>query len=1111
MAAASEKPRDLAGLGELLRAVEPAALLVPPRILRRVIRTDRALTGIGLAVPHATSYVIARDRLLAIVEPRELGLGPDRELPPSVILLAQPAAEPLASHARAEVLVRLWRLLFHARIHQALEQEIAEERLTEAVIRRRIHQIGQAEFHEVRTVLRQEHILLPPRDEPTAYVEFAAVFLELRHFAPSLLPRYFPGILSYETIDALLTADLDAADLFARSRVPGAPDPTAPVPHAPALTSQGTASPPAAGTPSEARCRRLLARADRAAAVGNAVRAVILRTRAAAVAPPRLTGPAGAGARTELDRLARRLRDALGPGPGSAAQWRQALAPLRECAARGIWPVEARLLYDLQRVCVDHEREVQAVDLAGRLFSLGRRPLRRTLPHQSEVLALKHLRSAARRLRTARLADDDRARLSRLLSSAIEETEHHLRDDLRPLVAGAITGAGLEPASFPERVALDKLTEELLDQVGDRGHLNLGRLRDAVSRNNLKLPDLSGPGEFVFGDPLLRANRSLSEAIDGIYHRGEVYLRGLQRLSSLAFGTRPGRFLVRYLALPFGGAAVALAGLYFLVEEVTKLLHYVDNTIEPVHLEPLLSPLSIGLLGIFLFLLMHVPAFRQAVGRGLRHAFRGVRALLIDLPSFLLGLPLVRRVLGSLAFRRCFHYGLKPLAVALPVALLLRAPGHSPALPLGAGLATFLASALLLNSRLARDLEEGVIDRLALGWQRLRADILPGLFRLVMDFFKRLVEIVDRLLYAVDEWLRFRGGEGRLTLAVKAVLGLCWGAVAYVVRFAISLLVEPQVNPIKHFPVVTVAHKLLLPLLPSAASALALAMDKDLALLVATAITFGTPGVFGFLVWELKENWRLYRANRPEQLGPVAIGHHGETMLRLLRPGFHSGTLPKLYARLRRAERRALRGGRRQAVRKYDEALHQVEEAVRHFVERKLLAFLKGSKSWGGLRLTAGAIALGSNRIRIELCCPDLPGSGMWLAFEEQAGWLVAGIAEAGWLPGLARDQVGILRIVLAGFYKFAGVHLVREQVESYFEPQRITFDVGDEGLVVWVDEVETVYDLREEGPIATALLFSSRALPWTLWVETWERDQDGKRPPEAFLEGVRLLPRLAV
>ena len=37
------------------------------------------------------------------------------------------------------------------------------------------------------------------------------------------------------------------------------------------------------------------------------------------------------------------------------------------------------------------------------------------------------------------------------------------------------------------------------------------------------------------------------------------------------------------------------------------------------------------------------------------------------------------------------------------------------------------------------------------------------------------------------------------------MLGLVWFFAAYVIRLYTNLLIEPQVNPIKHFPVVTVA------------------------------------------------------------------------------------------------------------------------------------------------------------------------------------------------------------------------------------------------------------------------------------------------------------------
>src|SRR5258707_15273574 len=86
------------------------------------------------------------------------------------------------------------------------------------------------------------------------------------------------------------------------------------------------------------------------------------------------------------------------------------------------------------------------------------------------------------------------------------------------------------------------------------------------------------------------------------------------------------------------------------------------------------------------------------------------------------------------------------------------------------------------------------------------------------------------------------------------------------------------------------------------------------------------PGLAGFLVWELKENWKLYQSNRSPRLHPVVIGHHGETMLRLMKPGFHSGTLPKLFAKIRQAERQAQRTGEWAASRKYRATLHHVEE-----------------------------------------------------------------------------------------------------------------------------------------------------------------------------------------
>src|SRR5438094_4540527 len=83
-------PIDLAQLEQALLAVDPAVCLLPPRILRRVIKADRRLVGLGLRVPHVKSYVIARDALLKLVTPDELGLAPGRTLPETVVLLVRP-------------------------------------------------------------------------------------------------------------------------------------------------------------------------------------------------------------------------------------------------------------------------------------------------------------------------------------------------------------------------------------------------------------------------------------------------------------------------------------------------------------------------------------------------------------------------------------------------------------------------------------------------------------------------------------------------------------------------------------------------------------------------------------------------------------------------------------------------------------------------------------------------------------------------------------------------------------------------------------------------------------------------------------------------------------
>src|SRR5262249_21165521 len=157
--------------------------------------------------------------------------------------------------------------------------------------------------------------------------------------------------------------------------------------------------------------------------------------------------------------------------------------------------------------------------------------------------------------------------------------------------------------------------------------------------------------------------------------------------------------------------------------------------------------------------------------------------------------------------------------------------------------------------------------------------------------------------------------------------------------------------------------------------------------------------------------WRLYDANRSPTLRPDAVGHHGETVSRLLRPGFHSGTVPKVYARLRRAVRR----GNHKAFGKQRETLHELIEAVRHFIERELVTLLDRSPSWGRRPLKVSEIVLGLTRIRISLRGAGVAEDELTLALEEQSGWLMARILKLGWLAPLSETERQPLLTALVG------------------------------------------------------------------------------------------------
>jgi hypothetical protein len=1089
-------------LKDALRTADPAAVLVSHRLLARIIQESHHLTTQFLQVPHHRSLVIDRQMLFRYVEQDELDLDPDRLLPSTVILLVRPYGDEASLPDRATMLLKYWQRLFHAAVDRALDQAIKSGKLTESEVRARISAIGEAEFEEIRAVLANELTLLPPVNDLSVYREFASVYLELRYFLPNLRSVYFPALRNLDRIDRLLALDVDANGIYKDTRLPGAPDPKA---------------------PSDSRSDdshdfywRLVRAAETASRAKNHVRAAILRMRAARVAPGALTVDTRTDAHLELQRLAQRLQAALSLTDAEAAAWHIALVSLLEKADQGPWTVEARLLYDLQQVCIDHERDVYKLDAVEWVLSAGKRPIKRPLPSQRLVQIARHLVNANQRIPAARLNAADRDHLSKLMQAALQQSEERLRARFRPVFADAFHDVGLVARNPPEETAFRKMIEELLDRIVEEGFFTFSDLRDVLSRNKLKLPDLDDPQEFVRGDPLLRLDRRLATLLDGVYRPGEVYLRGLTRVTSLFFGTQFGRFISRNVLLPFGGALAAMWGLEHLVGE------YVPEDEVEFSLYPLWSFVPLGLL---ILGLMHWPRLRRACAKAAEYLGESMR-LLVNAPAWVVRLPAVQRLWKSWVFQLVWWYGVKPLVLTLLIWLVLPEVNH-PLLRLAA---VFVVVVVTLNSRLGHAASEVLSRAIVVFYEKLRSGLIEGLIRWIMYVLKVCMDALERVLYSIDEWLRFRSGDSKASLVLRVALGVLWYPIAFLTRLYVVVLVEPMLHPLK-LPIGIIAAKLMIPIYKPMYDfqyeLLKPLLGEVAAGVVAGVNTWLSPDLFGFLFWELKENWRLYRANRSPVLRPVMVGHHGETVLRLLRPGFHSGTLPRLFGHLRWAERQAAGTGQWRTARSYRQQLHEVQEAVRVFVEREFLQLLRLSRSWREQPPRAGKIALATNLIRLELEHDAYPDEPVRLAFTERAGWLAAQMEQVGWLSRLGQVQFDTLNTALVGLYKLAGVDVVRDQVEAGLAGTGLSFHVEEDGLAVHTpqprpeeevvcpmhDTVRLTLPVTPTHPLASvpmppleSLVFARIPVYWEEWVTAWQREQEGGSP-RLVSAGLRITP----
>ena len=1193
---------------ELRRAVRQAradAFLVEPRVVRRIIRELHGFARLSTHIPHTEVLVVDAEDVRALSHPDELGLDDFRALPERSILVAQPEEHELTQHSTQDLLQMMWKRLFHGCIDIRLQEQINAGILTRDVVHERIDQLGQVEFDEAHAVLRAEDRLFDPDSHVEAFCEFSAVYHQMVMFSPDLLPIWFPSLSETSPVLTIISQHVDPKRLFDASQLYGA---TVPNCRSGASNDENALASERENwtdgiqwKPSAGRHTRLMKSHDRWLERGNTVAAAVLAMRAAAAA----TTEAEKQTATELAAadiriLRNRLQAALNFNESDLDDWEKSLGELLTNSVIGFWNADKRLLYDLQKVCLDHERTIYQVDLVKWIVSRGKRPIRRPLTNIREVMMAKHLGLSAARLVSVRLSGAERERLSRLLHEAADLAEHQMRDRMRATVHQTIRDVGLNPSSVPEQVACDKMVEESLDCITERGYLTMGYLRDAISRNDLKLPDLTDPKDLIRGDHLLRTDDRLDVSLDGVYRRGEFYLRWLQVVSSLAFGTRFGRFATLFIAIPFGGAVMIVVGLEHLLDVLSKPDAAPDSvtdsdtepptlttsdsetptetptetpgtTVAAVTTEPTSDQTAVAqsetvdadtpalpivltaigqeqtveqstqasvdqpkplrpaynffrdhtvelslIIGILLMGVIHLPTFRSMCQMAVRQAWKLFRKVVYDLPVKLLNLPVVQQLWKARWLVWLRRHVFNPVLIVTFFGYLIPWILGSTTLDvLWIAIISFGLSAIV-NSRLGRDAEELTAEWLANVWHDLRSRFLMAFLDWIIDFFKWLLNTLERFIYAVDEWLRFHSGETWMSVVAKAVLGVVWSFVSFLLRIYVNLLIEPTLHPVKHFPVVTVAHKIFLPVILVIEHEMREMLTPYLGIALAGPITWFNivflPGIFGFLVWELKENWRLYSSNRVPNLGPVVIGSHGENGARLLKPGFHSGTLPKLFHKLRKIETKDASFQRFSQRRALGEALEHVERDIHRFIDRDLVRLLSYCCVWSENPVRCERVHAASNSFLVELSCVNIEGVPLHLLFEEQSGWLVATISKHGWLDNASPEMQHSFETALRGLYAKGGVDLVREQLERQMVGDH-PYDVRAHGLVIWPErqfdreisvDLHRRHQVRPTPPALAAsygfvpvspevLVFAENKTRWNEWKQVWDTPTDSE------------------
>ncbi|MGL4462234.1 MAG: hypothetical protein ACRC1K_08765, partial [Planctomycetia bacterium] len=292
-----------------------------------------------------------------------------------------------------------------------------------------------------------------------------------------------------------------------------------------------------------------------------------------------------------------------------------------------------------------------------------------------------------------------------------------------------------------------------------------------------------------------------------------------------------------------------------------------------------------------------------------------------------------------------------------------------------------------------------------------------------------------------------------------------------------------------------IAFKAMLPFTTLITHAIRASLEPTLGVIAAGAVAWNTvffaiPGAIAFLVWEIKEYWNLFRSNRAPRLETASVGAHGESILQLLHPGFHSGIVPSLCAKLRSAELAAYETGVWRAARTHRHHLEEIADDVQRFVDREFLGLLRESPAWKGRTIVVKEVRLACNCLRIDFADAAHPESIVCFSLEDRAGWLLADLLDAGWLDRIPADARAVFDRAAVGFFVLAGVDFVRTDLEAALPASTVRYEIRSATLAAWTkdDEPPLIYPLRTDVERSAAI------------------DADGDPRPDApFLDAQRM------